>query len=149
ATVHRRRAFGAGDSRSCDLPGDFRAVAGAALACRRPGLARRHATGADGAEGTAAQTPSTTTRRAAAALPPARREGERAGGVVKRAPINTRGPRQKLKTARGRSTSSQLWLERQINDPYVKAAKAQGFRSRAAYKLLEMNEKHRFLKRGM
>jgi 23S rRNA (uridine2552-2'-O)-methyltransferase len=68
---------------------------------------------------------------------------------VKRAPIGTRGPRQKLRTARGRSKSSQLWLERQINDPYVKAAKAQGYRSRAAYKLLEMNAKHHFLKRGM
>ncbi|MBI1214164.1 MAG: rRNA methyltransferase [Alphaproteobacteria bacterium] len=68
---------------------------------------------------------------------------------MKRASIGSRGPRQKLKTARGRSTSSQAWLERQINDPYVKAAKAQGFRSRAAYKLIEMNEKYRFLKRGM
>lgn len=69
---------------------------------------------------------------------------------MKRAPITSRGgPRQKLKTARGRSKSSQLWLERQINDPYVQAAKAEGYRSRAAYKLIEMNEKHRFLKRGM
>ena len=40
-------------------------------------------------------------------------------------------------------------LERQINDPYVRAAKAEGYRSRAAYKLIEMNEKYRFLKRGM
>jgi len=68
---------------------------------------------------------------------------------MKRAPIGSRGMRQRLKTAKGRSTSSQAWLERQINDPYVRAAKAQGYRSRAAYKLAEMNEKHRFLKRGM
>lgn len=68
---------------------------------------------------------------------------------MKRVAIGTRGLRQKLKTARGRTTSSQAWLERQINDPYVRAAKAEGYRSRAAYKLIEMNEKHRFLKRGM
>ncbi len=68
---------------------------------------------------------------------------------MNRAPINSRGLRQRLKTAKGRSTSSQAWLERQINDPYVRAAKAQGYRSRAAYKLAEMNEKYRFLKRGM
>jgi len=67
---------------------------------------------------------------------------------MKRAPVKPRGLREKLKTARGRSKSSQLWLERQINDPYVKAARAEGYRSRAAYKLIEMNEKHRFLKRG-
>lgn len=68
---------------------------------------------------------------------------------MKRPPIGSRGLRQKLRTAKGRSTSSQAWLERQINDPYVKAAKAEGYRSRAAYKLIEMNEKYRFLKRGM
>jgi 23S rRNA (uridine2552-2'-O)-methyltransferase len=68
---------------------------------------------------------------------------------MKRAPIKAGGLKQRLKTARGRTTSSQAWLERQINDPYVRAAKAEGYRSRAAYKLIEMNEKHRFLKRGM
>jgi 23S rRNA (uridine2552-2'-O)-methyltransferase len=68
---------------------------------------------------------------------------------MKRPPIGSRGLRQKLRTAKGRSTSSQAWLERQINDPYVRAAKAEGYRSRAAYKLIEMNEKYRFLKRGM
>jgi len=64
---------------------------------------------------------------------------------------NTKGPRalkQRLRTARGRSKSSQLWLERQINDPYVRAAKSKGYRSRAAYKLAEMDDKYRFLKRG-
>lgn len=58
--------------------------------------------------------------------------------------INTR-----VKTARGRKISSTLWLQRQLNDPYVKQAKAEGYRSRAAYKLLEMNEKFHFLKPGM
>ncbi len=54
----------------------------------------------------------------------------------------------RLKTAKLRTKSSQLWLERQINDPYVRAAKAEGYRSRAAFKLKEMDDKHRFLKRG-
>jgi 23S rRNA (uridine2552-2'-O)-methyltransferase len=54
----------------------------------------------------------------------------------------------RLKTAKQRTKSSQAWLERQINDPYVRAAKAEGYRSRAAYKLAEMDDKHRFLKRG-
>jgi 23S rRNA (uridine2552-2'-O)-methyltransferase len=54
----------------------------------------------------------------------------------------------RVKTAKRRTKSSQLWLERQLNDPYVRAAKSDGYRSRAAYKLAEMNEKHRFLKRG-
>lgn len=60
----------------------------------------------------------------------------------------SRALKERLKTARGRSKSSQLWLERQLNDPYVRAAKTQGYRSRAAYKLKEMDDKHRFLKRG-
>ena len=44
--------------------------------------------------------------------------------------------------------SSKLWLERQLNDPYVAQAKREGLRSRAAYKLIEMDDKHHFLKRG-
>ena len=54
----------------------------------------------------------------------------------------------RVKTAKRRTKSSQLWLERQLNDPYVRAAKSEGYRSRAAYKLAEMDEKYRFLKRG-
>lgn len=65
---------------------------------------------------------------------------------VKRPP--SRALKERLKTARGRSKSSQLWLERQLNDPYVRAAKTQGYRSRAAYKLKEMDEKYHILKRG-
>jgi 23S rRNA (uridine2552-2'-O)-methyltransferase len=57
-----------------------------------------------------------------------------------------RGPRQRLRTARGRSASSTRWLERQLNDPYVRRAKAENYRSRAAYKLLELDEKFRMLK---
>lgn len=56
--------------------------------------------------------------------------------------------RVKVKTARGRKLSSTLWLERQLNDPYVKRAKAEGFRGRAAFKILELNEKFDFLKPG-
>lgn len=56
------------------------------------------------------------------------------------------GPKQRLKTAKGRKVSSTRWLERQLNDPYVKRAKAEGYRSRAAYKLLELDEKYGFLK---
>ena len=56
------------------------------------------------------------------------------------------GPKQRLKTAKGRKVSSTRWLERQLNDPYVKRAKAEGYRSRAAYKLLELDEKYDLLK---
>lgn len=56
---------------------------------------------------------------------------------------------KKIRTAKGRKTSSTLWIERQLNDPYVMKAQKEGYRSRAAYKLLEMNEKHQFLKPHM
>lgn len=59
----------------------------------------------------------------------------------------TRG-RTSLRTARGRSVSSQRWLKRQIDDPYVRRAKSEGYRSRAAYKLIEIDDKHRVLKPG-
>ena len=54
----------------------------------------------------------------------------------------------KVKKDRGRSQSSRAWLQRQLNDPYVAAAKAKGYRSRAAFKLVELNDKFRFLKKG-
>ena len=54
----------------------------------------------------------------------------------------------KLKKSRGRTTSSRQWLERQLNDPYVAAAKRDGYRSRAAYKLEEIADKYRLLKPG-
>jgi 23S rRNA (uridine2552-2'-O)-methyltransferase len=56
--------------------------------------------------------------------------------------------KQRLKTARKRTLSSQKWLERQLNDPYVARAKREGYRSRAAYKLLEIDDKYRLLKPG-
>ena len=52
----------------------------------------------------------------------------------------------RLRTAKGRKVSSTRWLERQLNDPYVKRAKAEGYRSRAAYKLLELDERFNLLK---
>ena len=55
------------------------------------------------------------------------------------------GPRQRVRTAKGRKIGSTRWLERQLNDPYVKRAKAEGYRSRAAYKLLELDERFGFL----
>lgn len=54
----------------------------------------------------------------------------------------------RLKNARSHKHSSQLWLQRQLNDPYVARAKREGFRSRAAFKLSEIDDKHRFLKNG-
>jgi 23S rRNA (uridine2552-2'-O)-methyltransferase len=54
-----------------------------------------------------------------------------------------------VKSAGKRKLSSKLWLERQLNDPYVAQAKRDGYRSRAAYKLIEIDDKHRFLKSGM
>lgn len=60
----------------------------------------------------------------------------------------TRTLKQRVKTAHKRSLSSQKWLERQLNDPYVARAKREGYRSRAAFKLLEIDEKYHILKPG-
>jgi 23S rRNA (uridine2552-2'-O)-methyltransferase len=54
----------------------------------------------------------------------------------------------RVKTGKGRPLSSKLWLERQLNDPYVARAKAEGLRSRAAFKLAEIDDRHRLLKAG-
>lgn len=61
---------------------------------------------------------------------------------------NIRNLHTKVKTARGRKLSSTLWLERQLNDPYVQRAMAEGYASRAAYKLSEIDERYSILKRG-
>ena len=58
------------------------------------------------------------------------------------------GLRVRVKTARRRTAQSTRWLDRQLNDPYVKRAKAEGYRSRAAYKLIELDERFDFLKRA-
>ena len=59
------------------------------------------------------------------------------------------GLKVRVRSSRGRKISSTLWLQRQLNDPYVAKARSAGFRSRAAFKLLELNEKHKLLKPGM
>src|SRR3981189_226163 len=51
-----------------------------------------------------------------------------------------------VKSGRGRTLSSKLWLDRQLNDPYVSRARREGYRSRAAFKLIEIDAKHHILK---
>ncbi len=68
-------------------------------------------------------------------------------------PGNTSGRGQRelrvrVKTARGRRLSSTLWLERQLNDPYVQRAKREGYRGRAAFKIIDLDDKYGFLKPG-
>ena len=63
-----------------------------------------------------------------------------------------RGQRElfvKVKSAKGRRASSTRWLQRQLNDPYVQRAKREGYRGRAAFKLIEINEKYNFLVPGI
>lgn len=62
--------------------------------------------------------------------------------------ITKRFKAERVKTARGRKISSVKWLQRQINDPYVKEAKERGYRSRAAFKIMEINEKFKLFKKG-
>ena len=65
--------------------------------------------------------------------------------------ISGRGQRDlkvRVKSAKGRKLSSTRWLERQLNDPYVRRAKAEGYRGRAAFKILELDDKYGFLKPG-
>jgi 23S rRNA (uridine2552-2'-O)-methyltransferase len=63
-------------------------------------------------------------------------------------PPPPRGEAVTLRTARSRSPASQRWLKRQLNDPYVLAARQQGWRSRAAFKLMELDDKYRLLRPG-
>ena len=66
-------------------------------------------------------------------------------------PGSGRGQRElrvRVKTAKGRKLSSTLWLERQLNDPYVIRAKKEGYRGRAAYKILELDDRYGVLKPG-
>jgi 23S rRNA (uridine2552-2'-O)-methyltransferase len=68
--------------------------------------------------------------------------------LAENAGSGTRNLKQRLKTARKRTLSSQKWLERQLNDPYVARAKREGYRSRAAFKLLEVDDRYHLLKPG-
>ena len=62
---------------------------------------------------------------------------------------NARATPARLKSARGRTPSQQAWLERQINDPFAAKARAAGYRSRAAYKLIELDDKLKLLRKGL
>jgi 23S rRNA (uridine2552-2'-O)-methyltransferase len=79
--------------------------------------------------------------------PPPRQPGDKTGKTAK----SPRGgqTREKVKTAHRRSAASTRWLARQLADPYVAEAHRQGYRSRAAFKLLELDQKFGFLKTGM
>ena len=74
--------------------------------------------------------------------------GSKKGGSKKGHSGRGRKPAARLKTAKGRSVSSTHWLQRQLSDPYVAEARAQGYRSRAAFKLAQMDDRFGFLKRG-
>jgi len=74
-----------------------------------------------------------------------KRKPRRGGGLNA---AHTRTLKQRVKTARGRKSSSTQWLQRQLNDPYVAAARRDGYRSRAAYKLAEIDDKFHILKPG-
>lgn len=63
-------------------------------------------------------------------------------------PGGQRSTTTRLRTAKGRTTASQKWLERQLNDPYVKAAKVAGWRSRAAFKIIELDERYKLFHPG-
>lgn len=62
--------------------------------------------------------------------------------------MKPRGLTVRVRTAKSRSAASQRWLARQLNDPYVAAAKQQGWRSRAAFKLIELDERFKLIRRG-
>lgn len=62
--------------------------------------------------------------------------------------ISKRFKSERVKTARGRKISSTKWLQRQLNDPFVKEAQNRGYRSRAAFKILEINERFKLFKKG-
>jgi 23S rRNA (uridine2552-2'-O)-methyltransferase len=71
------------------------------------------------------------------------------GAAVVKAPGGgSRALHVRVKRAKGRSLSSKLWLERQLNDPYVARARREGFRSRAAFKLAEIDDKYHLLRPG-
>jgi 23S rRNA (uridine2552-2'-O)-methyltransferase len=68
--------------------------------------------------------------------------------VPPKKPAGPRGEAVALRKSRGRTTSQQAWLKRQLNDPYVVAARAQGFRSRAAFKLIELDDRYKLITKG-
>jgi 23S rRNA (uridine2552-2'-O)-methyltransferase len=79
---------------------------------------------------------------------PIRRKNKKPSTDKSSTSVPTRQLHTFVKTARGRKISSTKWLERQLNDPYVAEARRLGYRSRAAFKLAELNDRHHLLKRG-
>src|SRR3954469_11459566 len=75
-------------------------------------------------------------------------DGKSAGKSALGSNPSGRGLKERVKTARKRSVSSTRWLDRQLNDPYVAEAKKRGYRSRAAFKLLQLDDQFHFLKSG-
>lgn len=74
---------------------------------------------------------------------------ERPGQAGRARPVRARrGPKVRVKAGKGRSASSRRWLERQLNDPYVDEARRRGYRSRAAFKLTEIDDRYHFLTPG-
>jgi 23S rRNA (uridine2552-2'-O)-methyltransferase len=70
----------------------------------------------------------------------------KSGGSTRNA--GSRSITTRVKSAKGRKTSSTNWLKRQLNDPYVQEAQRLGYRSRAAFKLIELDDRFHFLSRG-
>lgn len=79
---------------------------------------------------------------------PGKKQGKGRGGPPDARAARGGGPKARVRTARGRTTSSTRWLQRQLKDPYVAAAQKEGLRSRAAYKLIELDERFRVLRPG-
>ena len=75
--------------------------------------------------------------------------GKQRNGKKRSTASSGRNLHTRVKTAKRRKTSSTRWLQRQLNDPYVAAAQKDGYRSRAAYKLIELNDRFNFLAPGI
>ena len=78
----------------------------------------------------------------------ARHGGKRAERAAQGTRAGRRGLTVRVKTAKGRKLASTRWLQRQLNDPYVEEAKRQGYRSRATFKLVEIDDRYHLLKPG-
>ncbi len=94
--------------------------------------------------------PSHRSRRPAQRMSGTKTDGDKRKRVTSKPEQDdaTRMLHQKVRTASGRKISSKLWIERQINDPYVRKAKEKGYRSRAAFKLEELDDKFGLIKHG-
>ena len=136
-SLHRPRTRRPGARRLRHPRGDPPALAVRAPARRRPRPARGHAGRTDGRG-----------RRAGAALAAGAGASQRAWRTEAPAAPGRRALKMRVKTAKRRKTSSTRWLERQLNDPYVARAKAEGYRARSAYKLIEIDDRYHLLKPG-